>query len=82
MEIKELVEKLSTAGDVAATALGYVAGIAADTYFFAGGLEGSVVAAVTAVGFAGAKKLVDAVQSEWENERKHKLEQRVEALTA
>lgn len=70
MEIRELLEKLSSARDVAAAALGYAAGYVADTYFFPGGLDGSVVAGVTAVGFTGVKKLIDV----WRNTRRSRDE--------
>lgn len=61
MEVKELLDKISTAGDVAAAALGYAAGFVADTYYFPGGLPPGTVAAVTAVGVVGIKKACDAL---------------------
>lgn len=85
MEVKELLDKISTAGDVAAAAIGYAAGFVADTYYFPGGLPPGTVAAVTAVGVVGIKKAFDAFINIRRNKGRYEgdrdsLRQRAEAL--
>lgn len=60
MALKELLEKISTPGDVAASAIGYALGFAADVFLFPGGVTSGTVAAVSAVGALGIKKAIDA----------------------
>jgi len=69
MEVDPKIEplKVATRGDVAAAALGYVAGFAIDNYFFPGGLTGGVIAALGATASVGLKNFVHAI---WNGIRK------------
>ncbi len=69
MAIKEFFEKVSTSGDVAATAVGYAVGFAVDVFLFPGGVPPGTVAGVSAVGALGLKKAADAVFSRTENDK-------------
>ena len=70
MEWKDLKDKISTPGDVAAALISGTAGFAVDVFLFPAGVPPGTTALVFAGGGLGLKKGFEA----WRNERKASLE--------
>lgn len=60
LDPSSLIKEITSPGDVAAAALGYAAGFAADIFLFPGGVTAGVTAGVWAVGAIGIKKFVES----------------------
>jgi len=61
VEVKDLFERISTRGDIAAAALGYVMGYLGGTYRSLFGLPPGTVALLCAIGLIGVKNLIHSL---------------------
>ena len=76
LHAKEFFKNLSTAGDIAAAAIGYAVGFAVDAHFFPGGISPGVAAGVSSVGALGLKKFADVLISARRQRKNNSLDTR------